>query len=181
MDLVFEWQGVSGSVHVEVRPNTDPQSMGCPPVAQGFPVCTATVDYPHRGYSALFGWVQLVRSTDNESGGGGFEMDPFALFADATSPYCWYGLAPVLFDAPFRARRDDLDWECRSFLATTPLAEAFETGAPRVVPLAGFTWSFDIVAGEIAIGAPAPLAPASWDDHLETFRGRYPAWQFAEA
>lgn len=31
----------------------------------------------------LFGWVQLVRSTDNESGGGEFEVDPFALFGDA--------------------------------------------------------------------------------------------------
>lgn len=180
MDVPFEWLGAPGAVHVAVVPNTDPAAMGCPPVAEGFPVCTATVDYPHRGYDALFGWVQLVRSTDNESGGRDFEMDPFALFADTPAPYCWYGLAPTLFDAPFRARRDDLDWECRSLLAVTPLEEAFGPEGRRVVPLVGFTWSFAITAEEMAIGDPAPLSLGSWNDHLDRFRDSYPTWRFAE-
>jgi hypothetical protein len=63
-------------VHVECVPNTDPEFYGCwLPVAKGFPVCTATVDYPALGYRSLFGWVQVVRSTDNESGGLRFELD----------------------------------------------------------------------------------------------------------
>ncbi len=48
----------------------------------------------------MFGWVQMVRSTDDESVGGRFEMDPFGLFGDVRSPYCWYGTEPTLFDAP---------------------------------------------------------------------------------
>jgi hypothetical protein len=36
--------------------------------ARGFPVCTATIDYPGRGYRRFFGWVQRVRSTDTHSG-----------------------------------------------------------------------------------------------------------------
>ena len=43
----------------------------------------------------MLGWVQVVRSTDNESGGDRFELDPFGLFGDAPSPYCWYGQRPA--------------------------------------------------------------------------------------
>ena len=99
----FEWDGVTGNVEVECVPNDDPSGYGTVGAnAYGFPVCTATVDYPRRGYRAMFGWVQLVRSTDNESRGEQFEPDPFALFGDARSPYCWYGTEPTLFDAPSR-------------------------------------------------------------------------------
>ncbi|HEV2368267.1 MAG TPA: hypothetical protein VGR90_00240, partial [Acidimicrobiales bacterium] len=72
----------------------------------------------------LLGWVQLVRSTDNASAGERFEMDPLLLFFDAPSPYCWYGTAPTLFDAPFRLRDVAMEWVAHSFLATTPLDEA---------------------------------------------------------
>ena len=34
-----------------------------------------------------------------------FEPDPFVLFGDAPSPYCWYGLNPTLFDGPSRSIR----------------------------------------------------------------------------
>src|SRR4029453_5935565 len=97
----FVWRGHTGSVQVECIPNNDPAGYGTVASdAFGFPVCTPTVRYPRRGYNAMFGWVQLVRSTDNQSGGEHFEMDPFALFGDVRSPYCWYGTEPTLFDAP---------------------------------------------------------------------------------
>jgi hypothetical protein len=44
--------------------------------ARDFPVCRATVTYPADGYAAIFGWTQLVRTTDTAT--GGFEMDPIA-------------------------------------------------------------------------------------------------------
>ena len=121
LDVGFSWRGDVGTVHVEYVPNSDPEFYGCWwPVAEGFPVCTATVDYPTLGYRSMFGWVQVVRSTDNESGGSRFELDPFGLFGDAPSPYCWYGQRPTLFDAPSRSVRQPLEWVAHSFLATTP-------------------------------------------------------------
>src|ERR1700736_2423826 len=95
----FAWDGVVGRVDIECIPNDDPDAYGSWWAnAHGYPVCTARVAYPGRGYRAMFGWVQLVRSTDNDSRGERFEIDPFALFGDAPSPYCWYGIEPTLFD-----------------------------------------------------------------------------------
>jgi hypothetical protein len=115
LDARFAWRGEARrgearTAHVECVPNTDPEFYGCwSPVAAGFPVCTATVEYPSQGDRSMLGWVQVVRSTDNESGGDRFELDPFGLFGDAPSPYCWYGQRPTLFDAPSRSVREPLN------------------------------------------------------------------------
>ena len=127
----FDWGGLTGNVHVECIPNDNPEAYGCWwPNAHGYPVCTARVEYPGRGYPAMFGWVQLVRSTDNDSSGEQFEVDPFALFGDAPSPYCWFGIEPTLFDAPSRPDRPPSEWVAHSFLGTTPMAEVMD-GKPR--------------------------------------------------
>ena len=131
LDGSFEWRGSTGHVQVECVPNDDPSSYGTAASnAFGFPVCTATMRYPRRGYNAMFGWVQMVRSTDDESAGERFEMDPFGLFGDMRSPYCWYGTEPTLFDAPSRDDRAPIDWVAHSFLATTPADEVL-AGKPR--------------------------------------------------
>jgi hypothetical protein len=65
--------GERGRVSVSLTANDDPPEVGKSRDARGFPMCTATVDYPGRGYRALFGWVQLVRSTDNSFDGQAFE------------------------------------------------------------------------------------------------------------
>ena len=135
----FQWDGLTGDVQVECVPNDDPAAYAT--VADdvvGFPVCTAWVRYPRRGYHSMFGWVQLVRSTDNDSHGRVFEVDPFMLFGDARSPYCWYGTEPTLFDAPSRFDRSPLGWLAYSFLATTPIEELMAGRPRRVVPLSGF-------------------------------------------
>ncbi len=72
---------MDGLINVSVCPNADPVSVGFgllwpgepADAARGFPVCRATVTYPAQGYAAVFGWTQLVCSTDSAS--GGFEMD----------------------------------------------------------------------------------------------------------
>lgn len=177
----FSWAGLAGEVRVEVVANIDPAALGCPPSAADFPVCMATIDYPPRGYRSLFGWVQLVRSTDNDSAGTRFEMDPFALFGDAPSPYCWYGTAPILFDAPWRPIRVPLHWTAYSFLATTPLEEVLR-GAPRmVVPLYGFSWGFDITDDVVRLHDVVALDPDAWMAQLEVLRASYPYWHFADA
>jgi hypothetical protein len=105
VELEFQHDGERGRVVITCVPNDDPASVGKSGAGRDFPVCTATIEYSGRGYRALFGWVQLVRSTDNASGGRAFEMDPFNLFEDALSPYCWFGITPTLFDAPSRDER----------------------------------------------------------------------------
>ena len=181
LDVRFAWRGEAGMVHVECIPNTDPDSYGCWwSVAQGFPVCTATVDYPDRGYHSMFGWVQVVRSTDNESGGVRFEVDPFGLFGDTPSPYCWYGQRPILFDAPSCSVREPLEWVAHSFLATTPLNEVAEMRARRVVPLAGFSWGFTETTSSVILSNIEVLRDHAWRMHLEVLRQEYPMWVFSE-
>ncbi len=183
----FEWRGSTGRVQVECVPNEDPSGFGTAASnAFGFPVCTATVRYPRRGYNAMFGWVQMVRSTDDSSAGGRFAMDPFGLFGDMRSPYCWYGTEPTLFDAPSRADRAPIDWLAHSFLATTPIDEVLAGNPRRVVPLFGFEWGFEIrsnTAPAIELRPVAALASSDWTAHLPMLSAEYPPpfWAFAES
>jgi hypothetical protein len=180
-DVRFSFDGQPGSVHVECVPNLDPNFWGCwSETAEGFPVCTATVDYPARGYRSMVGWVQLVRSTDNESAGESFEMDPFGLFGDAPSPYCWYGQRPTLFDAPSRWMRQPLEWVAHSFLAVTPLDEVAQLKPRRVVPLAGFSWGFTDDGSDVTLHEIGDLWD-EWDLHLDLLRQSYPFWRFTAA
>jgi hypothetical protein len=68
MEIDFWHDGDQGRVTVTCVPNSDPAAVGKSEEARGFPVCSATIAYPGRGYRALFGWVQLVCSTDNALG-----------------------------------------------------------------------------------------------------------------
>ena len=181
LDAGFVWRGEAGKVHVECVPNADPDFYGCWwSVARGFPVCTATVEYPARGYRSMLGWVQLVRSTDNASGGLRFELDPFGLFGDAPSPYCWYGQRPTLFDAPSRPVWAPLEWVAHSFLAATPLDEVAQLKARRVVPLVGFSWGFTDLGSSTILSEIELLTDQEWKMHLDVLRLGYPLWVFSE-
>ena|SRR5215469_1013697 len=116
----FSLRGISGHIDVSISPNTDPIALGYSllshglPVdfARGFPVCRATVTYPADGYAAIFGWTQMVRSSDAAT--SDFEMDPIAINKEVDTPFAWYGTRPELFDAPCRDSREDMIWECHS-------------------------------------------------------------------
>jgi hypothetical protein len=127
----------------------------------------------------MLGWVQLVCSTDNESGGTDFEVDPFSLFGDAPSPYCWYGQRPILFDAPSRPLRQPLDWTAHSFLAATPLDEVADLKPRRVVPIIAFSWGFTDTGSDVTLQDPAVLPRQAWDSHLGVLRQTYPFWLFS--
>ena len=180
MRLDFEWRDTRGSVDVDCAVNDDPEAVGAFPGGSGLPMCTATVTFPHLGYRSMTGWVQLVRSTDNESHGERFESDPFALFGDAPSPYCWYGLNPTLFDAPSRSGLDALEWEAHSFLAATPLEEVMAWQPRRVVPLVGFSWGFDLEHGAARMRPVQALPLERWNEHTPILRTTYPFWNFAD-
>ena len=180
MEITFNHLGYSGRVVVTVERTVNPAIVGAHEGAIGLANCKATIEFAGRGYLQRFGWVQLVRSTDNAFHGEAFEMDPFdpfQLYELAPTPYCWYGVLPTLFDAPSRDERVHLDWVAHSFMAVSP-----PRGNRRVVtPLLGFSWGFHISAqGDITLDPIASLSASDWEAHLPYLRQCYPAWSFTE-
>ncbi|MEO5634554.1 hypothetical protein [Gaiella sp.] len=174
MEIPFAIRGVAGRVVVTYEENLRPESVGCLPETEGFPVCTATVERPMRGYDSLMGWIQLVRSDDNVSHGELFEIDPLAFLGDLPHPFCWFGLNPTLFDVPSRSPRVDMEWTARSFLCVPDdLGNGLEARA-----VLGFDWGFTIEGGTIELDSPRQLEASAWDDHSTALAALYPAWRF---
>jgi hypothetical protein len=173
--LDFRHLGASGWVDVAVEPNTNPEALAKPSFARDFPVCTATVTFAGEGYKAAMGWVQLVRSTDGAGAWKEFEIDPFEPLGPSTHPFCFFGFAPVLFDAPARPSREDLDWGAETFLCFVPMeVDTHETRA-----ILGFSWGFSIREAAISLTPPTRLPPLEWDKHHPLLRREHPAWAFA--
>ena len=174
MQIPFNLKGVEGRVDVTYEANSQPESIGCRPEALGFPMCTATVQYPMRGYDSLMGWVQLVRSDDNASRGEQFEIDPLAPLGDLPHPFCWLGINPTLFDAPSRSPMSDLRWVAQSFLCIPDdVGNGLEAQA-----ILGFSWGFAIEQGQIAFQAPQQLESSAWSEHSSSLGDLYKAWRF---
>ncbi len=180
MDLPFSLRGAPGNVHVSVVANDDPVGVGCDlldaslpaDAALGFPVCRATVSLDADGYAACLGWLQLVRSSDDEDV---FKPDPLALFREVATPFAFFGLRPELFDAPFRFPRQDLSWTAHAFLCAVP-----DGVMSRVVtPVLGFAWGFAVEDGAVVLAEPEPLSVSTWSRHVPLLSAAYPAWTFA--
>jgi hypothetical protein len=114
----------------------------------------------------------MVSSTDSVA--GRFEMDPVPIYADVATPFAWYGLKPVLFDAPSRETKSDMMWRAHSYLCVSP--DAVITRCARAV--AGFSWGFDIKSRSITIAPVISLDETSRDAHLALLRQSYPTWAF---
>ncbi len=170
-----------GRVYVQSRPATGVASSGRGVIdpalpaehGAGLPECTATIAYAGAGYAAAMGWVQFVRSTDSDRPEV-FELDPLALYRGVDTPYAFFGMAPTLFDAPYRDTGQDVVWQARSYLTTTP--DAVLTQA--AVPLVAFTWGFHIEAGIVTLHPPAQLDVAHWTEHLGVLEETHPGWNF---
>jgi hypothetical protein len=133
------------------------------------------VAYAGQGYKAALGWVQLVRASDGVSGGKDFELDPFEPLGRSPHPFCFFGFSPVLFDAPSRRSRENMDWTAESFLCFVPM-ESHERETRAIL---GFRWGFRIRAGSISLEPPTSLGPTEWDKHQELLGREHPAWAFA--
>jgi hypothetical protein len=175
LELGFDHLGDGGSVWVSLVANDDPARLGKGEEARGFPACTATVEYAGDGYRAFFGWIQLVRSTDQASPDA-FEMDPLRFFEDSVAPFCFYGHKPVLFDAPSRDNREPMDWTAHAFLAYVPRDQG---EAREVRPLVGFSWGFRIdEGGQISLKDVERLDERAWNSHVPLLAATYPSWRF---
>lgn len=176
----FSLRGKVGHIRVTLVPNGDPIRIGCdlldralpPETARGFPVCEATPAIDLDGYAGACGWIQVVQSTDAS---GEFELDPLSLFRNVETPFAFFGVKPILFDAPFRDTRHDLTWKARSFLCAVPDAVMSKV----VEPVAAFEWGFTVAAEAITIESPQALGIDAWDEHLALLQTSFPNWSFA--
>jgi len=177
LDVAFKLRSIQGHVSIAYARNDRPDQVGSGAASFGFPVCHATVNYPARGYNAVLGWVQLVRSGDNTSHGRAFEIDPLEFLGDVPHPFCWIGVSPDMFDAPSRSPRHDLDWTAHTFLC---VPEGSTSSGLSVHALLGFAWGFRIRNDDIHLVPPTPLGAKDWDQHVNVLASRYPSWRFAE-
>lgn len=181
LDIDFMLRGAMGRVRVELEAAADAASSGrgaldpyLPPEdGAELPMCTAFIDYAGVGYAAAMGWVQFVRSSDSQRPET-FELDPLALFDGVNTPYAFFGMAPTLFDAPYRGRDADLTWQARSYLAVSPDGVVTRAAAPIVA----FSWGFRVHRGHVAIDAPTRFETAKWEEHLEVLETAHPGWDF---
>jgi len=86
MQLPYSVHGPAGTVDIDVGTTRNPKELGAAPGAAGLAFCEAIVGYPGQGYTGLLGWIQLVRSTDNSSGGDRFELDPLEVLGELPAP-----------------------------------------------------------------------------------------------
>ncbi len=173
LELRCEQAGREWLIRVVVGRNDDPAALGCHEDARGLPWCRATVEPAARGYNDALGWIQLVTDTASPHGREP-KVDPFEPLGEIAHPFCFYGFSPTHFDAPHRDERHDTSWRAHAFLAG--IGGAFEA-----FPLLGFSWGFEIRAGEIAIPAPEPLTEATWTADLPSLRRDHPRWSFRES
>jgi len=173
LDLTFHHADAVGQVLVTTGETERPEAVGALPGARGLTWCRADVAHPAEGYLGFFGWIQVVRSTDNRSGGSAFETDPLEVLGPVGHPFAFYGLRPSLYDAPSRASRQDLDWQAHSFL-TRIAAE----GGPVVECLAGFSWGFSVRGGIATTAVPESVGAPAWDGHRALLSATCPGWRF---
>ncbi len=176
LEIPFVARSGSGVIEVTVDRTDDPTRYGQVSTATGFPICTATVAFDLKGYNGLLGWVQTVGTKSSPDADRIFEVDPLQVFEGLELPFGFYGLNPVMFDAPYRSDRTKyLDWLAQAFLCVAPTHPMEkEVGA-----VAGFSWGFRMSNGDVSIGPVERLHATDWSKHLETFSQRYPSWRFS--
>ena len=178
LSLPFSVRGSDGHVDVAVWRSANPESIGCQDWERDFPVCEAKISCEARGYSALMGWIQLVRMRSPINGEAHWVTDPLQVYDGLNTPFGFYGLAPTLFDAPARSDRTrSLDWYAESYLCFAPSSPM----AREAQPLTAFSWGFQLDEGAITVHAPAPVALTSWATHVPLLESGYPGWNFGQA
>jgi hypothetical protein len=182
ISIPFLLRGVEGAIHVRYGVNDDPRRWGYEVLGldwyeeeliRGFPVMEASVEHSAEGYGADMGWIQVaeyeVRDPGAEERATVFDVPP--QLGDTEIPYLAFGVRPTAFDAPSITSRE-VTWRASTFLTYTP--DAVLSRVVRAV--AGFSWGYDVVAGEVTI---VPLSVATREDWTVVVPGlqeRFPNW-----
>ncbi|HET7509810.1 MAG TPA: hypothetical protein VFJ65_06105 [Solirubrobacterales bacterium] len=172
LEIPYRWAGVEGMVRVVVRTNDEPEALGCPEMARGFPFCKALVESGEaEGYDHYYGWVQMVDLSDEPAG---FRIDQHPKFA-APHPFISAGPLPGFADAPFTDYRD-WDFLAHAFLCGTggELLK-FRKEARAIL---GFSWGFSKRGQQVEWFGPDLLSAEDWNSHLERMAEERPDWSF---
>ncbi|CAI7584937.1 unnamed protein product [Penicillium viridicatum] len=147
------------TMHATLMPNADPVASGSaiifpqykPEDFLGYPVIRAMVHSEHPGYGSMYGWIQFVKCTSNDTcpsdnttptdvqdgcSDSHWQLDSVPLFDDLNTPFMYFGSNPTLFDAPTRIGKSNVNWRAQSYLTYIP--DALVTR--QVTPILGFTW-----------------------------------------
>jgi hypothetical protein len=192
----FRLRGADGSVVVSFGANEDPQRWGYgalgltwpTDLAQGLPVLTARTECRLEGYSAIMGWIQVVRIhvlAESRSLVPGVEKAPAGHheWVDGPPqlrglgvPFTSFGAWPTLFDAPASTESD-----------TTFVADSWLTASPDALisresfPVLGLRWGYSTRAGQPhELHEPALLDETQWAESLPLLRETFPDWQFGD-
>lgn len=141
--------------------------------ARGFPVVTATVEYPGRGYAAEMGWIQVIFYSVGSGESATVLVDKPPQLSDDDSPYFCWGLNPSFFDAP-STPESNVNWEAHAFLTASP--DALMTKVVR--PLCGLSWGYKTRDDAVEILPIQRIGPGEWLSARVVLRDRYPRWNF---
>ena len=176
--IPFTARGSDGIVSVTIERPTDTTIVGQVADAEDFPVCRATVEFDLDGYDGMFGWVQTVGTKTDIHGDRVFEIDPLQVFEGLELPFAFYGLTPVLFDAPYRSDRSGyLEWVAHSFLCIAPSHPM----AREVDAVTGFCWGFTLKDRGVEITPVRILQSSDWSRHLADMAESFPGWKFSDS
>jgi len=182
--IPFHVRGKNGTVAVEYAVNRDPYHWGyglisgpdhslleySPDIAQGFPICRASIAFEGEGYNAIFGWIQIIRYHGIES--GAFVDKPPQL-AEADMPYMIWGPSPTFFDAPSTPQKGII-WTADAFLVMSP--DALMTQV--VQPVCGFHWGYTTQDEHPSILPLTPVDVDTWTQACAFLQAQYPHWTF---
>ncbi|KAK5732438.1 hypothetical protein LTR17_010494 [Elasticomyces elasticus] len=157
-------------VTISVRPNDDPHGIGQGLLFPdddiddfiGYPICQAKISSPQSiGYAAYYDWIQMVAEDS-----GAFEMDPLPITADLSTPFCFFGAEPQLFDCPSRPKEiRNPDWTAVSFLTYIK-----DTALTR-----------HIVDGDVRVKQLQPCnVDEAWAQQRELLESRFDDWRFSQ-
>jgi hypothetical protein len=177
--IPFELRGSPGFVTVDYGVNDDPRAWGYQLLglsydiesARGWPVLQATVEHSAEGYGAAVGWIQIVRYRDEDTEVAIVDGPP--QIADAGIPWAYWGVRPTFFDAPSNSPRE-FRFRANTFLAFSPDAVI----SREVEPLCGFSWGYDVHAGQPSVQPLEVDGIRHWPDATALLRTHCPGWTF---
>lgn len=192
----FVLRGAEGIATVEFSANDDPERwgygiLGLPwptTLANGLPVLTADVSHAAAGYSAVMGWIQIVRITVSDSSEPlvpGGEKAPAGEHAWVDGPpnlrglgvpFVSFGPCPTLFDAP-ASTESEIRFVADSFLTVSP--DGLVSRCSR--PCLGLRWGYAThTDAQPELISPSTLQQADWRDALTLLRESFPDWTFED-
>jgi hypothetical protein len=136
-------------------------------VFRGFPVCTAALTYDGEGINAFFGWIHVITAV------GEVTVDLLPNL-DQTDPFYTYGYLPTFFDAPANPGHPDGTWRADTFLVLVPDVVRSRV----VVPVAGFSWGYDLSASRPTVLPATELQTDDWAEHRDLLEASHPVWVF---